>query len=119
MANIPTGEHAMLFADRLLAILLAGGVSPRHAAMVIDLLPQLVVTDVYEGSLFARRLEQEPDYFERIAGYWTALPPSRFPHLTSLTDEIMGEGGEAESEARFAFALELFVTGLATLSARA
>ena len=39
LANIPTGEHAMRFADRLLAVLLAGGVDRRHAAMVIDLLP--------------------------------------------------------------------------------
>ena len=76
LANIPTGEHAMRFADRLLAVLLAGGVDRRHAAMVIDLLPQLVVNDVYEGSLFARRLEEQPDYFDRLHEYWARCPPT-------------------------------------------
>jgi len=118
LANIPTGEHAMVFADRLLGVLLAGGVDRRHAAMAIDLLPQLIVTDVYEGSLFARRLERDPGYFERLREYWAALPATRFPHFAELTEEITGESGQDEGEARFAFALGLFVTGLATLTAR-
>jgi AcrR family transcriptional regulator len=115
LANIPTGEAAVRFADRLLAILLAGGVSRRHAAMVIDLLPQLVVNDVYEGSLFARRLERQPDYFEQLAAYWSSIPADRFPHLAALADEVSGSS-ENESEIRFAFALDLFVTGLEALT---
>jgi AcrR family transcriptional regulator len=114
MANIPTGEHAMRFADRLLAVLLAGGVERRHAAMVIDLLPQLVVNDVYEGSLFARRLQEQPDYFDRLHEYWASMPADRFPHVSALSEEI--GGGEDESEVRFAFALELFITGLAAVT---
>ena len=103
LANIPTGEHAMRFADRLLAVLLAGGVDRRHAAMVIDLLPQLVVNDVYEGSLFAQRLERQPDYFARLHEYWGSMPADRFPHVAALSEEI--GGGEDEGEVRFAFAL--------------
>ena len=118
LANIPTGEHAMRFADRLLAILLAGGVDRRRAAMVIDLLPQLVVNDVYEGSLFARRLAEQPDYFEQLNAYWSSMPADRFPHVAALAEEI-GGGDEDEGELRFAFALELFVTGLATVTERA
>src|SRR4051794_17837407 len=114
MANIPTGEHAMRFADRLLAILLAGGVHRRHAAMVIDLLPQLVVNDVYEGSLFASRLEEQPDYFDRLQEYWASMPADRFPHVAALSEEI--GGGEDEDEVRFAFALELFIAGLAAVT---
>jgi hypothetical protein len=114
LANIPTGEHAMRFADRLLAVLLAGGVDRRHAAMVIDLLPQLVVNDVYEGSLFARRLQEQPDYFERLHEYWGSMPADRFPHVAALSEEI--GGGEDEGEVRFAFALKLFVTGLAAVT---
>jgi AcrR family transcriptional regulator len=114
LANIPTGEHAMRFADRLLAVLLAGGVDRRHAAMVIDLLPQLVVNDVYEGSLFARRLQEQPDYFDRLHEYWGSMPADRFPHVAALAEEI--GGGEDEGEVRFAFALELFVTGLAAVT---
>ena len=71
------------------------------AAMVIDLLPQLVVNDVYEGSLFARRLEQQPDYFERLHEYWSSMPADRFPHVAALADEI-GGGGEDEGDVRFA-----------------
>ena len=101
----------MRFADRLLAVLLAGGVDRRHAAMVIDLLPQLVVNDVYEGSLFAQRLERQPDYFDRLHEYWGSMPADRFPHVAALSEEI--GGGEDEGEVRFAFALDLFITGLA------
>jgi AcrR family transcriptional regulator len=115
LANIPTGEHAMRFADRLLAVLLAGGVNRRHAVMVIDLLPQLVVNDVYEGSLFARRLERQPDYFEQLQNYWSSMPADRFPHVAAMAEEISGTG-EDEGELRFAFALELFVTGLAAVT---
>ena len=82
------------------------------AAMVIDLLPQLVVNDVYEGSLFARRLEQQPDYFEQLHAYWSSMPADRFPHVAALAEDI-GGGGEDEGELRFAFALDLFITGLA------
>jgi AcrR family transcriptional regulator len=115
LANIPTGEAAVRFADRLLAILLAGGVSRRHAAMVIDLLPQLVVNDVYEGSLFARRLEQQPDYFQQLDAYWSSMPADRFPNIAAMAEEIGGTE-EDESELRFAFALELFVTGLQAMT---
>jgi len=117
LANVPTGEAAIRFADRLLAILLAGGVSRRHAAMVIDLLPQLVVNDVYEGSLFARRLERQPDYFEQLGAYFSSMPADRFPHLAALTDEL-SETDENERERRFEFALDLFVAGLEAMTAK-
>ena len=39
------------------------------------------------------------------------MPADRFPHVAALSEEI--GGGEDEGEVRFAFALQLFITGLA------
>jgi AcrR family transcriptional regulator len=121
LANIPTGDNTMVFTERLLAILRAGGVPDRLAALFIDKLPQLVTIDVYEGSLFGQRMAREPEYFAELMAYWQALPPERFPHFTAIVGDIAaaGEGeGKAESDARFSFGLELLVLGLAALAAR-
>ena len=42
------------------------------------------------------------------------MPADRFPHVAALSEEI--GGGEDEGEVRFAFALELFITGLAAVT---
>jgi AcrR family transcriptional regulator len=121
LANIPTGDNTMVFTERLLAILRAGGVPDRLAAMFIDKLPQLVVVDVYEGSLFGQRVAREPEYFAQLMAYWQALPPERFPNFAAIVGDIspMEEAdGADEGEARFSFGLDLLVLGLAALAAR-
>jgi hypothetical protein len=51
---------------------------------------------------------------DRLHEYWGSMPADRFPHVAALAEEI--GGGEDEGEVRFAFALELFVTGLAAVT---
>jgi AcrR family transcriptional regulator len=112
LANIPLSASALTFADRAIALLLAGGLSPRVAAFAADLLPQYVTVSAYEGSLFAQRLEREPGYFGEVAAYFAALPPERFPTLTKLRDELMSNEGDE----RFEFGLDVLVRGLASLA---
>ncbi|HVU79255.1 MAG TPA: TetR/AcrR family transcriptional regulator [Gaiellaceae bacterium] len=110
LANIPLSASALTFADRAIALLIAGGLPPKVAALAADLLPQFVTVSAYEGSLFAQRLEREPDYFDRVTAFFSALPPERFPTLMSLTDELMSNEGDE----RFEFGLDVLIRGLAT-----
>jgi AcrR family transcriptional regulator len=113
LANIPTGPNALVAIDGLLALLRAGGLSRRVAALAADLLPLYVTATAYEGSLFARRIEQEPDYFQRLDDYFRSLPPERFPVLHELLDELTDPGDSPED--RFEFGLEVLLRGLAAM----
>jgi AcrR family transcriptional regulator len=112
LANIPTGPHAMRATDGMLGILRAGGLPDRVMAFAADLLPQLVTVDVYEGSLWEQRIAREPDYFERFRAYVEALPAARFPNIAVLSGALAAE--DEEHDARFEFALDVFVRGLAS-----
>jgi len=60
-------------------------------------------------------VQEQPDYFEQLNAYWASMPADRFPHVAALAEEIGGTG-EDEGEIRFAFALDLFITGLAAVT---
>jgi AcrR family transcriptional regulator len=113
LANIPTGPNAMRAIDGLLAILRAGRLPPQVAAYAADLLPQFVTIDAYEGSLFERRMEREPEYFEDLRQYFASLPAERFPNVAALVDELM-HGDEGDE--RFEFGLDVIVRGLASMA---
>ena len=111
LANIPTGHNTMIAIDRMIAILLAGGLPKQVVAYAIDVLPQFVTVSAYEHSLFARRLEQEPEYFERLNGYFASLPPERFPHVHAVLPQINPPDDSPED--RFEFGLDMLVRGIA------
>jgi hypothetical protein len=104
LANIPTGLNAIRATDGLLGIMVAGGLPPKAIAFAMDLLYQFITIDVYEGSLFAQRMERDPQYFERLHGYYAALPRERYPHFVGLLADVMGDG-DHESDERFEFGL--------------
>jgi AcrR family transcriptional regulator len=113
LANIPTGPNALRSIDGMLAILRAGGLPDRVVAYAADLIPQFVTADAYEGSLFAQRMEREPEYFDELARYFASLPAERFPNVAALVDELMDPG---EQDERFEFGLEVIVRGLASMA---
>lgn len=116
LANIPTGPNMLVLIDKLLGLLAASGLPRQSVAYAADLLPQFVTAAVYEESLFMRRLEQEPEYFEQVDAYFRAAPADRFPVLAELVDELTSpEGGP---DARFEFGLEVLVRGLAAMADR-
>jgi len=114
IANIPTGPNVVRVVDRLLALLLAGGLSRQVAAYAADLLPQFVTASAYEWSRFEQRMEHEPEYFERLHAYYEALPADRFPVVADLLVELMAP--DEEDDARFEFGLDVIVRGLAALA---
>lgn len=79
----------------MLAIFLAGGVSPRSAAWTIDAVLLYVSAHTVESSL--RGEVDRGEVLERLR----MLPASHFPHISGHVDELnSGEGHE-----RFEFAI--------------
>jgi AcrR family transcriptional regulator len=111
LGDIPTGPNALAVFDRLMAILHAGGLPRQVIGYAADLLPQFVVSSAYEGSIFARRIEADPHYFEQLDDYLRSLPRDRYPVLAELVDELTAP--DEGPDARFEFGLGIIVAGLA------
>jgi AcrR family transcriptional regulator len=114
LANIPTGPNAIAAIEVLLGILRAGGLPDNVIAFAVDLLPQYITVDAYEGSLFEQRMEREPEYFEALFAYFRSVPADRYPNFAALADLMMGEGDPPD--ARFEFGLDVLVRGLASMA---
>lgn len=117
LATIPTGPNALRVAERLLTILLAGGVPARTAAWGIDRLFLYVSSDAYEGSLHLAKQRASgkdlegyiADFIGQVRDYFANLPPEHFPNTVKYVDELVS----ADGDERFEFGLDLFVQGLA------
>ena len=120
LANIPTGQNALRIADRMLAIMLAGGVPPQVAAWALDRLSLYIAADSYEGSLYHNRRVasglSESEFMRSTcpmsATSTNICPPNKFPHLaTHVADMMSGDGDQ-----RFEFGLDMLIRSLATYS---
>ncbi|WP_436762470.1 TetR/AcrR family transcriptional regulator C-terminal domain-containing protein [Streptosporangium sp. V21-05] len=118
LATIPTGSNALRVAEGQLAIMLAGGVPPKIAALMLDRLGLYVCSDAYENSLYINRQREsgvEPeifmsDFFGQIGAFYRGLPADRFPNIVAQVDNLMdGDGTD-----RFEFGLDLLLRGLAS-----
>jgi AcrR family transcriptional regulator len=108
VGRIPLGPGALRYADRVLAILRAGGLSDPLAVAGQQLLISIVI-----GFSVDETGAQPPEDAGVLArDYLAALPAERFPNLVALAGHIAAD----DREARFALLLDLFVDGL---SARA
>lgn len=118
VANPPTGERSLRFAENLLALLRAGGIDDRDAAWACDILPLITTASAVENVVYQRRSAEEADEWEdtaaRLDQAFDALPPDRFPNLTGLRAELTSGDGEA----RFGFAIDVFLDGLVARSQR-
>ena len=119
VANPPTGQRSLRFAENLLALLRAGGVTDQDAAWACDILPLITTASAVESVVYQRRSAQEDGEWEdtatRLDRVFDALPRDRFPNLTGLRPELTSGDGEA----RFAFAIDVFLDGLVARAARA
>ena len=118
LGNIPVGYHSLRLGEAMLAIMLAGGVPPRVAALATDRIALYIAADSYEGALIvARHGLNSADASERfqarlkeIHDYYRTLPPAHFPALTAHVEELM----QADSDQRFAFGLDMLIRSLET-----
>ena len=97
--EVPTGESAMQFSERLITMLLAGGVSERVAAFTVDILSLYFSTVAYEESIeeFSKFLGDA--YHLQLRQFFSALPADRFPNMNAMAVALT----EGEGDERFEF----------------
>jgi AcrR family transcriptional regulator len=114
VANVPTGENALLVSENLMGLLLAGGITPRDAALACDILPLIVTASAVETATYEERGDDAVHPATELPAIFGSLPPDRFPLLTRYTAELTsGDGDE-----RFFFAIDAFLDGLVARAAR-
>jgi AcrR family transcriptional regulator len=114
--RIPLGENALNGAEGMLALMRAGGISDRVAAMVMDLLSLYVMGVAYEDSLTAMNATTADDltrFITEMRRYFASLPGERFPNTVALAEELTA----GDREERFEFGLEVLLRGLLAVSA--
>jgi AcrR family transcriptional regulator len=113
LGRIPMGPNTLRLTEWQLAILRAAGIPSTVAALAGDLFGLYVAAHAFEETLGLGSPTGEPlppeEVIGMIRGYLTSLPPSRFPNIAELVDELMA-GGPDE---RFEFGLDVLVRGLA------
>ena len=123
LATIPRNEDALRIAERIMAILFAGGIHPQAAAWFADLSALYVSAVAAEESIWMDRAKAQAERGEsfaeeevvaQIRSLFASLPPERFPILSGNA-EVMTAG---DGQARFEFGLDVLVAGLEAVSAR-
>ena len=113
LAMVPPTLTAPSVNERMLAILLAGGIEPQTAAWAIDTLLLYVSAYALEISLVAlRQAHQDDDWVlsrDELMRRFTALPADEFPQTTRYAAELTSGAGHE----RFDFTLSLIVDNLA------
>lgn len=117
MGLIPTGPNLLAVAETELALMRAGGVPPKIAALAVDTLGMYIDADAVEDTFYTATVTGDADpwehfhkYIEEIRRYFAALPPERYPNIIAMLDDLTSEGG-AE---RFEFGLDLLLRGIAS-----
>jgi AcrR family transcriptional regulator len=119
-AHIPSGPAMLAATERVLGLMIEGGVPAQVAAWGLDILSLYIGADAYEGWLFGQRFggdenaEEAQAFFGGIADYFASLPADRFPYLVANVPALMAGGGEE----RFEFGLDMLIAGIASTAAR-
>jgi AcrR family transcriptional regulator len=122
MGQVPTMEGTMRVAEGMMAICLAGDISPQAAAWMCDVASLYVGALAYEESIWIARENstkpgEPPDHEaidEQMLQFWQQLPADRFPMLAKYSTEMTSGDGED----RFEFGIDMLVSGLAAVSER-
>lgn len=116
--KIPTGANAMRLADHVYGMFRQIGLPDQLVAWAGPLVFDYIAADAYDGSLYAASFGDESGsarYFEDIGRFFASLPPDRFPNISEMAETLTTGGGEE----RFAFGLDVLLTGLAAKASEA
>jgi AcrR family transcriptional regulator len=119
IGRIPMGPNALRVTEGTLAVLRAGGLSPRLAVqgylLLIDTVNGFTVDET--GVEDAGAPHRDPDELQKVADmardYIASLPAEQFPNMT----ELAGEFAFSDPDERFEILIDIFVDGLARRAA--
>jgi len=120
LGMVPSEEGALMQAEAMMAILLAGGIKPQLAAWFGDLMALYIGAVAVEESIWTERAkagagpQTEEEAVAGIQQLFESLPGDRFPHLKSMAAVLVAGDGAR----RFEFALDVLIEGLKSLNAR-
>jgi AcrR family transcriptional regulator len=110
MGRFPLGPNGLHFAERLLALMRAGGLPDQTAASAMHLVTVVVNAFSLEDAAPLAAGDASPgEATVMITDYLASLPANRFPNLVELAPELMA----GDLDERFDLLLDLFVDGLA------
>jgi len=113
IGRIPMGPNALRYADRVLAILRAGGVPDELAVagqqLLISIVIGFAIDETGEGGQPPANQPTPHEAAVMARDYVASLPAERFPHLVHLADHFADD----DPDQRFELLLDLFVDGLA------
>jgi len=121
IGRIPMGPNALRYSERVLAILRAGGLSPRLAVQGYLLLISVVngftldETGVADGTDQGQPMDpgSQQEAADMARDYVAALPADQFPTMVTLA----GEFAFADRDERFEMLIGIFIDGLARQAA--
>jgi AcrR family transcriptional regulator len=117
MGRIPTSVNTLRASENLVATLRAGGLSDRAVALGFDQLILYVCADALEESVLSNSgmdKSEVADYYAQVHAFFHALPAADFPVLGSIAEEMTS----ADGDERFAFGLEVLLSGLEAMSSK-
>jgi AcrR family transcriptional regulator len=112
LGRVPLGPNALRVAELTMTILRGGGVPDQAVAWAVDVVGTYVAADAIESAMLVdrQRSGQDPvEYIGRVGRYFASLPAARFPTITALSAQLVAGDGDD----RFAFGLQLLISGLA------
>lgn len=108
---IPTSPRMLVGMDRILGLMLAGGLPDKIATYAADAIALYTTAIAYEASLWQDRDTGVAEAQRRIAQmdeYLALLPPDQLVHLRALRPTMEAD----DAMERFEFALDLLIGGL-------
>jgi AcrR family transcriptional regulator len=112
LAMVPTNLDVLSVNERMLAIMLAGGIEAQTAAWAIDALMLYISAYAMELSLVTLRQARDTDEWvvsrDELMRRFTALPVDQFPETRRHADELTSGTGHE----RFDFTLRLIIDSL-------
>ena len=118
MGVIPMQPGALVGMERLVEMMLAGGVTPQLAAWFCDLMALYVGGIAVEEDIWRQREEDggmvhdHAAHEDQVRDFMASLPADHFPNLVALAPDMASGDGDD----RFTFGVDLLIAGLKSLS---
>ncbi|MQY08083.1 TetR/AcrR family transcriptional regulator [Actinomadura macrotermitis] len=117
LGSVPTGPNLLAVVECQLALMRAGGVPERVAALAVDTLGMFIDADAVEDTVYTAKVGPGEDpwahfhrYIAELREYLYALPPERYPNIARMARLLT----EPEGDERFGFGLDILVRGIAS-----